>query len=366
MRGTRATVDLQRLRSNLRTLCHAVGREVSLCLAVKANAYGHGAPAVAQQAVAAGISMLGVATVGEAVELRDAGVAAPILLLGLPTDSELAELIAVGIQPMVADIALARELSRRASAQDATVAVHIKVDTGMGRIGCAPRQATELRKAVAALPHLQVAGMATHFARADEEDLDYSREQLVRFLRACAGGGPVLRHAANSAALFRLPDSRLDMVRPGIAAYGILPSPFVPADVALRPVLRWTTRIVQMKRVVAGTGLSYGHRYHTPAATWIATLPVGYGDGYRRGLSGRARVAIGGERYPVVGTICMDQCLVDVGPAPSMAVGDEVTLIGDPPAPSADELAGWLDTVPYEVLTSIATRVPRDYVGDRP
>ena len=364
MRATHATVDLARLRSNLGVLAGAAGPEVPLCLAVKANAYGHGITAVARAAVDAGVSMLGVATVDEAVSLRDAAVAAPVLLLGLPSADDIGELVASGAQTMVADLALARELSATAGAVDASVAVHIKVDTGMGRIGCPPERAGELWAAVAELPHLDVAGIATHFARADEEQLDYTRGQLARFLAACDDCGTAVRHAANSAALLRLPESRLDMARPGIAAYGIRPSRYLPAETELLPALRWTTRIVQMKQVAAGTGFSYGHRYHTRATTWIATLPVGYGDGYRRGLSDRAQVAIGGRRYPVVGTICMDQCLVDIGPRPTAAVGDEVTLIGDPPAPSAEELAAWLDTIPYEVLTGIAARVPRRYEGD--
>jgi alanine racemase len=367
MRATRAIVDLARLSANIAALVAFCGPHTKLCIPVKANAYGHGAVAVARAAVAAGAAALGVGTTDEAAELRAAGVRAPLLHLGLPIAEEFSALLELDAETMLADLQLATELSAVAVRLHRTVRVHLKVDTGMGRIGCEPEAAAELAVALCQLSGLRLVGIATHFARADEPDLSFSQQQLDRFLGAAADvelaiGRPLLRHAANSVALLRIPESRLDMARPGIAAYGHLRPQHVPSGLDLAPALTFKTRVVQTKRVPAGIGLSYGHTYVTERETRIATLPVGYADGYPRALSGAAEVAIDGRRFPVVGNICMDQCLVELGPKSDVQSGDEVILLGiGPGAPSAAEVAGWLGTIAYEVLAGISARVPRVY-----
>lgn len=378
MRATRATIDLAQLCANLRTVQRCLTapaapaarvsrarRPARICLAVKAAAYGHGAVPVARAALTAGVSAFGVATVAEGVELRTAGITAPILLFSLPLPEEAAAIARAGLTALCADAALGRDLARAAAAARRTVTVHLKIDTGMGRIGCTPQAAPDLAQELRRHPALRLAGVCTHFAHADQADLERTRAQLAAFERAVAAIRDhhlLVRHAANSGAVGGLPAAHLDLVRPGIIAYGYGPGEQRPRTAAVRPVMALATRVVYLKRVSAGTGLSYGWTYRTPAATVIGTLPVGYADGYPRALSGRAQVLIRGRRYPVVGRICMDQCLVDLGPRPAVARYDEAVLFGpDRAGPDAAELAALADTIPYEITSRVAARVPRIY-----
>ena len=378
MRATRATIDLAQLRANLGAVQRCLiapappgaqgppaRRPARICLALKAAAYGHGAVAVARAALQAGVSAFGVATVAEGVELRDAGISAPILLFSLPLPEEATEIARARLTALCADAALGGDLARAAAAAGRTVAVHLKIDTGMGRIGCAPAAAAELAQELRRHPALRLTGVCTHFALADQADQEVSRAQLATFNRAVAAipdHRALVRHAANSGAIVGLPAAHLDLVRPGIIAYGYYPGDCRPRSVPVRPVMELATRIVYLKRVPAGTGLSYGLSYRTPAATVIATLPVGYADGYPRILSGRSQVLIRGCRYAVVGRICMDQCLVDLGPRPAVARYDKAVLFGpDPAGPDASELASLADTIPYEITSRVAARVPRIY-----
>ena len=365
MRATRATVDLERLRANLRNLRRALRPRVGICLAVKAAAYGHGAVPVARAALQAGVTSFGVATVAEGVELRDAGITAPIMLFSLPLPEEADEIVAARLIAFCADAALGRELAQAAVRRDRTLEVHLKIDTGMGRIGCAPAAAAAVAQALRAQPGLRLTGVCTHFPVADQADQAASQAQLALFTRAVAAipdQRGLLRHAANSGAIVGLPAAHLDLVRPGIIAYGYYPSDRQPRTVAVTPVMELATRVVFLKRVAAGTGISYGLTYRTPAETVIGTLPVGYGDGYPRALAGRAEVLIRGRRYPVVGTVCMDQCMVDLGPNPDVARYDRAVLFGpDPAGPCAAELAGLIGTIPYEITCGVAARVPRVY-----
>lgn len=372
MRATRATVDLAQLRANLgavRRLLTAPGaparRPARICLAVKAAAYGHGAAPVARAALHAGVSAFGVATAAEGVELRAAGITAPILLFSLPLPEEAAAIVRAGLTALCADAALGRDLARAAAAAGRSAAVHLKIDTGMGRIGCAPDAAPELAQELRRLPGLRLTGVCTHFAQADQAGQEFTRAQLAAFVRAVAaipGHHRLVRHAANSGAIAGLPAAHLDLVRPGVIAYGYAPGERLPPAVTVRPVMQLATRVVYLKRVAAGTGLSYGLTYRPAADTVIGTLPVGYADGYARALSGRAEVLIRGRRYPVVGRICMDQCLVDLGPRPAVARYDEAVLFGpDRAGPDAAELAALEGTIPYEVTSRVAARVPRIY-----
>ena len=376
MRATHATIDLARLRTNL----EAVGAHLRaargstqppprICLAVKANAYGHGAVPVARAALQAGVSMFGVATVDEGVELREAGIKEPILLFGLPLREEAPAIASAGLTPLCGDAALGRDLARAAAAAGRTVEVHLKIDTGMERIGCRPDQAAELAEQLRGMSGLSLTGLCTHFARSSEADQEYSRAQLAAFHDAIAAipdRDRLLLHTANSGAIVGLPESHLDMVRLGVIAYGYYPGEELARTIPVQPVMEMATRIAFLKRVPAGTGISYGHTHRTGAATVIATLPAGYADGYPRLLSNRAEVLVRGRRYPVVGRICMDQCLIDLGPRPDADRYDRAVLFGpDAAGPDAAELADLIGTIPYEITSAISARVPRLYRGEK-
>ena len=372
MRATRATIDLARLRANLEAVAnHVLAARCStrpaprICLAVKANAYGHGAVPVARAALQAGVSSFGVATVDEGVELREAGIEAQILLFSLPMPEEARAIVRAGLTPLCGDAALGRDLARAAEADGRTVDVHLKIDTGMNRIGCRPDQAAAIADQLRGMTGLRLTGLCTHFARSSEADQEFSRAQLAAFQEAIAaipGRDRLLLHTANSGAIVGLPESHLDMVRLGVIAYGYYPGEELARTIPVQPVMELATRVAYLKRVPAGTGISYSHTHRTGAATVIATLPAGYADGYPRLLSNRADVLIRGRRYPVVGRICMDQCLVDLGARPGADRYDPAILFGpDPAGPDAAELAAIIGTIPYEITSAISTRVPRLY-----
>jgi alanine racemase len=363
---TRAIIHLDRLARNLRLLGELVGgRPLWPC--IKADAYGHGAELVARELVALGHDTLCVAHASEAVALREAGIGARLLLLSpaLPEASE--AVVEHDLEPVVCTHAALEALSRAATRARRELAVHLKVDTGMGRVGVRPDEVTDFLGRAGRLGGLRVRGLMSHFPRADEADKSFSRAQLECFLRVCEQtreAGIEVRHLANSAAILDLPESHLDAARPGIAIYGLAPSPQIanPRVAELEPVLEWRTRITFVKEVPAGTGLSYGHTFRTERPTLVATIPVGYGDGLHRNLSNGMHVLVRGVRCPQVGTITMDQTLVDVTELGSrVALGDEVVLIGRQGDQTlrADDLAETLGTIHYEVVTAIARRVPR-------
>jgi alanine racemase len=341
---------------------------------VKANAYGHGAVPIARELVAQGCDTLCVAHPGEAVELALAGIRARFLLLSaaLPDASE--AIVAHGFEPALCTRETAEALSRAAQRMGRRVDVHLKVDTGMGRVGILPDEVPAFLAHCRALPGLRVRGLMSHFPRADEADKSFSREQIRSFaaLRdATKDAGIESYHIANSAALFDLPESRFDAVRAGIALYGLAPSATIanPRVRELLPVLEWTTRISFLKEVPVETGVSYGHSFVASQPTLVATIPVGYGDGLRRNLSDQMEVLVAGIRCPQIGRITMDQTLVDVSALRGrVALGDPVVLLGrgGEQAIGADEWARRLGTICYEVATALATRVPRVPVrGDR-
>ncbi|MBL7139919.1 MAG: alanine racemase [Planctomycetes bacterium] len=368
-RPTYAEIDLAALRHNCRTLRDRVGPGVRILGVVKADGYGHGAVEAGRAMAGAGIDMLGVAIVEEGVALRVHGIRTPILVMGLTPDDEAAAAIEYGLTPTVDGPATAEPLERRAAAKRVTLAVHLKIDTGMNRLGVRAEEAADAARAVAACPHLTVAGAYTHLACADSPDDAVSAEQLARFAQAldrlrAAGIRPEVVHAANSSALLRAPESHFDMVRAGLALYGVHPCEAV-RDVPLRPVMSLVTHVVATKRVRAGEGVSYGHQWRAGRDALVGVLPIGYADGYPRALSNRAQVRVGGRLAPVVGAVCMDMVLVDLTDVPEAAPGLEVTLIeADPASPlSAAALAGTAGAIPYEILTGIGKRVPRVYRG---
>ncbi|MDJ0848027.1 MAG: alanine racemase [Myxococcota bacterium] len=373
---TRARIHLGPLAHNLRLLQALVGPGRRLWPAIKANAYGHDAGIVARALLALGVDTLCVSHPEEAIELLESGLRARFVVLSasLPEQSE--GIVAHDLEPVVCTEEMLESLGRTAARAGRRLAVHVKVDTGMGRIGIPPEAVPAFLDRCRERPSLRVKGLMSHFARAGEADKSFSRAQLEAFDRvreATRDHGIPFHHFANSAAVFDLPESHLDASRPGVAVYGLPPSTTLanPRVKELRPVLEWVTRISFLKEVPAGVGLSYGHSFRTERPSLLATLPVGYGDGLHRGLSNRLEVLIHGRRCPQVGTITMGQCLVDVTALRGrVSLGDLVTLIGrqDDEAVTADELAARLGTINYEIVTAIQRRVPRIAVdgGDAP
>ncbi len=361
-RPTVAVIDLSAIRHNVRAL---KPEHAEVMAVVKANGYGHGAVRVARVALEAGATWLGVALVEEGIELREAGLSAPILVLTqFPPGAE-REALAARLTPTVyTDDGLRRLAVAMAGAP---VRIHVKIDTGMHRVGMEPARAVEF-VAEAASAGMEVEGLWTHFAKSEERDSSFTGAQLERFedvVRRVRSAGFHARylHAANSAATMMVPAAHFDMVRLGLAMYGLLPGPELGAIAQLRPAMTWKSRVAMVKRLGPGERISYGLRYVLERESTIVTIPVGYADGYSRLLSNEAEVLIRGRRYPIAGTVTMDQLMVDCGDDP-VAEGDEVVLMGrqGDQEVSAEELADVMGTVNYEVVCQVSERVPRRYV----
>lgn len=358
-------VDLAAVRANVHAMRAALTPGAELIAVVKADAYGHGAAAVARAALAEGVRHFAVIHAREALELRAALPTAEILLMGPTAPTFAAPAISERITLAVVDLEHARALDAAAGAAGGRLAVHAKVDTGMGRLGFHWETAVADAAALCSLPHLEVTGVFTHFARVEGGADDPARRQMERFLPIAAAFEArarrrLLRHASNSAAFLRHPDWDLEAVRPGIALYGYLP-PEPRPRFRVRPVLRWKTRVLQVRRVPAGFPVGYDSTYVTPAPTTLALLGVGYSDGYPRALSGRGVVLIGGRRCPLRGRVSMNWIAADAGPDARIAVGDEAVLIGRQGTAEigADELARLADTISYELLTNQRAAVRR-------
>ena len=358
---------MSNLEANIRYIRASIDNSTMMCLAVKANGYGHGAVEIGKKAINTGVEYLAVATLGEGEELKAIGPRARILLLGLPLPGEFPRIIRSGISAVVADYSTCEEYQKAAMATGVRARLHLKIDTGMGRIGCPPEQAAELAVAINRSPYLELEGVCTHFPVADSEDRSFTQDQIDKFKHCItemreAGVNPGIIHAANSAATQAYPDSWFNMVRVGMAAYGYPQAVSSSSQYELKPVMEFISKIVFLKRVTAGIGLSYGLTHTTKGETVIATVATGYADGYSRAISNRGEVLIRGKRYPVVGTVCMDQLLVDLGPDPDAELYDDVVLFGpDTKGPDAAEVARWAGTISYEVTCGINGRVPRIY-----
>lgn len=371
-RPTRAEIDLDHIEHNLDELRRLLGPEVGIMAVVKADGYGHGAVEVARVALQAGVSSLGVAFIDEGAALRRAGITAPILLLGFTDPADTPLLLEYRLMPTLFDLETARSFSRFFSDRGQCWPVHLKIDTGMGRIGVSPAESVEFMAKISRLPGLKLEGVFTHLSSADEEKgEDCTAGQLRLFENVITGArergiAPPVCHAANSAAALLYPRSRCDLVRIGIALYGYYPSPWVQEKAAVRllPAMSLKSKIIFLKEVPPRTPLSYGRTYYTAGRSTIATVPVGYADGYHRGLSNCGQVLVHGRRAPVVGRICMDQMMVDVSRIKNVAPGDEVILYGGrgPERISVEEVAGLLGTINYELLSNIGKRVPRSYI----
>jgi len=368
-RPTHAIVDLSAIASNVSDIRDRIGPDRRLMAVVKADAYGHGSIQVARTALENGADCLGVAIPEEGLALRQAGIDAPILVFGFIQPEEADKIVAARLEQSVGSIELLDALNDAGKAGGDPVRVHLKIDTGMGRLGVPPHQALTSAREIVKRKHLRLAGVFSHFCTADCADKTYTRLQMERFDSALhdietAGIDPGLRHIANSAGVLAHPNSYYDMVRPGIMIYGLYPSRDVERTVRLQPAMHFVTRISALKTAPAGSSISYGRTYITRnGATKIATLPVGYADGFSRLLSNNAVVTIRGQSAPIVGTVCMDMCMADVSAIDVARVGDEVVLFGD--GPSADDIARRSGTINYEVTCRVSKRVPRIYANSQ-
>lgn len=376
--STCAIVDLSAIRSNLEGLRERVGRNRKVLVAVKADAYGHGAVRVSKLASEMGLDWLGVALVSEGADLRRAGISLPILKFSQVFDTEADEALSNDLSVTVCDFDTAGIVAASAARTGKTARVHVKIDTGMGRIGVHPDEAMELYRVLASSPGVEVEGLMTHFPVSDEAPLDFTRAQAdgfrslaeaIRTAAVSAGRRPPLIHAANSGAILAHPEAWFDMVRPGIMTYGTYPSGEVARSVALTEAMTFKTRVSFVKRVSAGTTISYGRTWAATTDRWIATIPVGYADGFNRLWTNRGRVIVNGVMRPIVGRVCMDQSMVDLGEAcnaaPPARVGDHAVLFGrwGDASITQDDWARELSTITYEVTCRIDRRVPRVYVG---
>ncbi len=361
--NTYAEISLNAIKHNIGEIRKLLKENVRFMAVVKANAYGHGSVAVARAAMEAGAHYLAVANLREAVELRDAGITCPILILTESPTSVMDEIIQYDLTQTIYSIVEAQALSGEAQKRNKTARFHIKIDTGMGRVGVQPSEAVAFITKVVSLPGIELEGIFTHFAKAEDAKDNFTQEQFTRFEQVAGKINNIqIKHTANSAAVLYHPQTHLDMVRIGLMIYGLYPQGSSRQLISLKPALSFKSRVTYLKRVPAGTPLSYGSTYVTASETTIATVPVGYADGFSRRLSNRGQVIIRGRRFPVVGRVTMDLCLVNVGDSRA-EVGDEVVMIGEQNGQiiSADEVARLEDTISYEVVCGIGKRVPRVY-----
>jgi alanine racemase len=370
VRPTRAEVNLANLRHNLRFVQRAAGG-AAVWAVLKADGYGHGAKAVARTLERAGANGICVALLEEGIELRQAGIQVPILITGGYYGRAWGELLRHDLTPVVHDPAQLESIADEVKFSGAEpLNIHVKIDTGMARLGILPKEVPAMAKALHRFPEVKLQGLMTHFACADSSDPESINHQLDLFEEATAamrseGISPAIRHAANSAALLKSPRSCLDVVRPGIALFGVNPS--VSACPELRPVMRVRSEIVALRDLPAGSPVGYGRTFLTTRPSRIATVPVGYADGFSRTLSNRGSLLVRGKRAPVVGAVSMDMTMLDVTEIDDVRIGDECVVLGSQKGPlgqdeiSAEQLAAQLGTIPWEVLTDISRRVPRFY-----
>jgi alanine racemase len=373
IRAAWAEIDLDALAHNMSEIRRLARKDALVTAVIKADGYGHGAKKIAQTLLDNGADRFAIAVLDEGIELRRAGFTVPILILGY-TDAERAEeIISNELEQAVYSWELAEAISKEAVKQDKTAKIHIKIDSGMGRIGLQPNNdSVQLIKKISQLPNIAIEGIFTHFAVADATDKTYTNGQYEKFSWICKELDKEnvkinIRHCANSATIIDLPDMHFNMVRAGIILYGLEPSDEVLLDrIELRQAMSLKVRITHVKEIEAGQSVSYGRKFIADKKTKIASLPIGYADGYTRMLSGKAEALVKGKRVPVVGRICMDQCMIDVTGIDDVKVGDEVVLFGkqDGAFISIDELAAKLGTINYEIVCMIGKRVPRVYIKD--
>ena len=376
-----ADIDLDALINNISEIRRHVGEHTKIMGIVKADGYGHGYLEVAKTLIANGADALGVAFMDEAIQIRKCGIDTPILILGYTHPDYAEELIEKDIMPNCYTRDMAEAMSRAGQKLGKTGKIHIKIDTGMGRVGYRYSEDEELNRAtveeiieISKLPNLEIDGLFTHFAVADDDDDEYTKMQYRRFSELCdrvkaAGVKVNLRHCCNSAGLMRFPEFHMDMVRPGIILYGLMPSDFVDKSILnLKPAMALKAKITNIKTVEKGTSVSYGRKYQSESPeTKIATVSIGYADGYSRILSGKAEIIAGGQKCRQIGNICMDQCMIDVTNVNNINIGDEAILFGkssDGVEIPIEDIADIMGTINYEILCVVGKRVPRVYLKD--
>lgn len=367
--ATVAAIDVQAFVHNLQAIRACLAPTCQMLAVVKADAYGHGALPLATVAQQHGVSWLGVARCPEGVALRQAGIHSAILVLGPTWPEEVAALVAHRLTPVVGSLEEAQQIQQEACRQNLPCPIHVKIDTGMGRFGFLPEHAVTVLDRLETYAHLRCEGLMTHLACADTPDAESVQRQLRQFrtvLQHCAQRGltPRYIHAANSAAIYRYPESHWNLVRAGIALYGVHPF-LAPQAAVLRPVLTWKSHLVRVQTLPSACGIGYGHTFTTQRPSRIGTIPVGYADGFTRSLSNVGYVLVHGQRVPIVGQVCMDMCMVDVTDVAAAQVGDPVVLLGTQGQAqvTAEDLATWSGRIPYEVFCAISPRVPRHYIG---
>ena len=368
-RPTSVTVDLRRLTANFRAIQRHVGGARVMAI-LKANAYGHGLVPVAKHLERIDVPYFGVAYLEEGIRLRQEGIRTPVLVLGGIIGRQIPRFLEYDLTLTASSVDKLRAIEECAAVEGRRARVHLKIDTGMERIGVHWYSAPALLEASLECPHVEVEGIYSHFANSDAADLTHARLQWERFCEVLdfypRRSLPLpMRHIANSGAVLQLPETCCDMVRPGLLLYGAYPSEECARTIEVHPALTWRSQVVYFKVVQAGNPVSYGSTWTPERNARVVTVPVGYGDGYQRAMSGKAEVLIGGQRFPVAGRICMDQLMVNLDDGTAYN-GDEVVLIGESGGECLriEDLAGWANTVPHEVLTSINTRVPRFYLDE--
>ena len=370
MRATRALIHLDNLRENITQIRERVSPQVKMCIAVKADAYGHGAIEIAKTLIDSGAAGLCLATIDEAVELRKHGIDVPMMTLGFTDPVRFKDAVKYDVEQSVYSYEIAKALSDEALSQGKTCKIHIKLDTGMGRIGFKTdgSETEEIVKACT-LPGIEPYGVFSHFAVADTDDDDYTRKQFRLFMNqidelAKCGINFTKRHICNSAGILRFPEMHLDLVRAGIILYGLMPPgcPKPVTDIDLKPVMNWYAKVIHVKQVPVGATVSYGRHFEASRPTEVTTVGIGYADGLSRRLSNGFELVIGGKKCPIIVNICMDMCMVDTTDLEVRPkVGDKVTVFGS--VRSADELAEALGTINYEITCDVGKRVRRLYVG---
>lgn len=364
-----AYIDLRALEHNYLELRKRASPASSMMAVVKANAYGHGALEVARTLEELGCACFGVAIPEEGIKLRESGIKNAIVVLGGIFPEQAPDVVEHALTPVVFDLPVARALDEAARSRGAVLDVHVKVDTGMGRLGIQPSEAAGFFTGLKGLGNIKTTALLSHFSESESECKDFSRGQLALFLKTVeetrkAGADPALLEMANSAALVDFEEARLGMVRPGIMLYGSYPAERLRGSIRLKPVMELKTRILLVKPVPAGATVSYGRRFVTRRPSLIATLPIGYADGVPRTLGNTGEVLVGGRRVPIAGTVCMDLIMADVTDVPGVKAGDEAVLIGSQGAEaiSAEEVAAKAGTISYEIFCRVSGRVPRVYI----
>ena len=372
-RPTWVEIDLDAIAHNVRAVCKKIGEDIKILAVVKADAYGHGAIETSRVLLKNGVELLGVAIPEEGIELRQAGINASIIILGSLLPEQLDSVVAFSLTPTICDRLIAKELSYRAQKLHRKLKIHIKVDTGMRRLGVWHEDAVNFVKEIKHLNNLEIEGIYTHLATSDEEDKGFAYEQIGLFINVLKQLDAQnihipLKHAANSGAILDMPASYFNMVRPGLVLYGLYPSNSVSRSIRLQPAMTFKTRIAYIKDVQKGVTIGYGRTYKTSKPSRVATLPVGYVDGYSRSFSNRGEVIVNGYRAPIIGRVCMDQCIIDVSAVPDVSIGNEVVLYGKSASGGTEEIpvetaANLIGAIPYEIVSTIGKRVPKVYVS---